>query len=473
MEFKTVTKIPQAELTPYLRAQCLHISDFSRGFLFMWNAALKPEYAIVAGCLVLREYYAGKCYFHYPISLTGSREEERAAIKALETDCRDRGERLHFTNIPESRIADMVCRYDEASLTNNRRWRDYLYFAEDFKQYPGKKYAGQRNHARKFAATFPEWTFSEVLPSDMGAVKELLAEYEQTQRSKHTFLAEEEMDEVYDLLPHLGELGLFAGVLRVNGKAVGFSVGERCGDTVVVHIEKALREYEGAYPFLAQQFARTFCTEGAVYLNRMDDAGDGGLRKSKLQYRPCELVGKYSLTPKRAIDGVNALPTIRTERLVLRPVADADAGRYARLASDEERNRFWGYDWRESFSGGTMPEDMWFVSSAREDFHHRMEMPLGVYFGDEFIGEAVLHRFGYAAEAEVGVRLLAEYEGNGFAREAVRAYAEFGLLKLGLERIEAKCFRENERSHRMLLAAGMRPAGEDATFFYFEQTAAM
>ena len=47
------------------------------------------------------------------------------------------------------------------------------------------------------------------------------------------------------------------------------------------------------------------------------------------------------------------------------------------------------------------------------------------------------------------------------------------LKSLGLERIEAKCFRENAVSARALRAAGMRPCGEDATYFYFYKTAAM
>ena len=437
----------------------------------MWHDALRPDYAIVCGCLVLREFFGGKCYFHYPLSLSGDEKEELAAIAALEKFCRDTGERLHFTNVPESRVMGLIARYGEAHVTNNRRWRDYLYLAENFKTYPGKKFAGRRNHVHKFEKLYPDWSFSEASPSDMGGLDLFLKEYETVQRSKQNYLADEEMDEVYAILPHLKDLALFAGILRVGGKIVGFSVGERCGDMVVVHIEKALRDYEGVYPFLAQQFAKTFCGEEILYLNRMDDAGDLGLRKSKLQYDPVEIVPKYNVIPKRAIDTVFKLPTIKTERLTLRPVADEDAADYARLASDTERNRYWGYDYREDWKRPTPPKARWFLEGEREDFSHRREMPLGIYEGTMFVGEVTFHRFGYAAEAEIGVRLLPEAEGKGYAAEAVRAYTEFGFSRLNLERVEAKCFCENERSRKMLLSAGLCEDGTDGIYFYFYRTA--
>ena len=48
---------------------------------------------------------------------------------------------------------------------------------------------------------------------------------------------------------------MFGGV-RVEGKVVGFSIGERASneDTFIVHIEK-LADIQGAYPMINQQFA--------------------------------------------------------------------------------------------------------------------------------------------------------------------------------------------------------------------------
>jgi RimJ/RimL family protein N-acetyltransferase len=63
---------------------------------------------------------------------------------------------------------------------------------------------------------------------------------------------------------------------------------------------------------------------------------------------------------------------------------------------------------------------------------------------------------------------LPEYAGHGYGAEAFAAVAEWSLYQLGLVKLEAKCFKENESSRRMLSAC-MRAAGEDDTFYYFEK----
>lgn len=474
LQFQKLEKENIGKIKRYFAAQKTHIADFSVGFQYMWNKSLSPEFAEFCGCLILRERYQGKLYFHYPLSLAGSEEEELRAVTEIERFCRDEEERLHFTNVPQDKLFSLVKRYGtDVRITDPRRWRDYLYPVEAFRTYAGGKYAGQRNHANKFAKTYPDWKFRAMKEEDIPAVTEFLKEYEAVQLRKKSHFAQEEMEEVYEFLPRIIPYGLYAGILTVGEKIAAFTVGERCGDMMVVHIEKALRDYEGAYPFIARQFALDFCGEGVTYLNRMDDAGDLGLRKSKLQYLPCEIVSKYTVIPHRAIDGVAHLPEYSTERLTVAPVAEEDGEAYARLASDPMRNRYWGYDYKEDFSEEGTPSAEWFLNLAKEDFHRRSEMPEGIYCSGKLIGEIVLHRFGYRSEAEVGVRLFPEYEGKGYATEAVKGAVAFAFAKLGIERMEAKCFRENAKSERMLLSAGMRPCGEDEKYLYFYKTPEM
>lgn len=459
------------ELAPYFRAQNTHISDFSLGFQAMWRRALRPEFAYAGGCLVLREFYAGKHYFHYPLCVSGDPEAEKSALDEIESYCRNEGMRLHYTNVPKDRLPLLFDRYDDCFVNNRRRWRDYLYRAETFLSFAGKKYSGQRNHIHRFLKTYPIWQFRAYTPQDEPAVRAFLEEYAEAY-GKDDPLAREEFEETVALLPRIGEFGLFAGMLEAEGRLAGFSVGERCGDMMIVHIEKALKEFEGVYPMLAQQFARAFCADGVRFFNRMDDAGDGGLRKSKLQYGPCRLVDKFNVQPRRAIDSLPHIPEFATERLTVRPFADEDAAALYRLAYDRARNRYWGYDWRQDLPAGE-PDEAYFLREAREDFRRREEVPFGMYRDGVLAGELVLHRFGYRNEAELGVRLLPEYEGMGLAAEGMRALAEYAFLKLGIERAEAKHYHENVRSERMLRAAGFLPCGRDETFTYYYKTPEM
>ena len=66
MEFIRIEKEELAKLAPYFSVQPHRIGDFSVAFQFMWYDALKPAFAIVENCLVIREFFAGKCYFHFP-----------------------------------------------------------------------------------------------------------------------------------------------------------------------------------------------------------------------------------------------------------------------------------------------------------------------------------------------------------------------------------------------------------------------
>ena len=61
-----------------------------------------------------------------------------------------------------------------------------------------------------------------------------------------------------------------------------------------MHIEKALRGYAGAYQTLAMCFAESMKRPGVNFINRQDDTGEG-LRKSKLSYKPCALLDKFTL----------------------------------------------------------------------------------------------------------------------------------------------------------------------------------
>ena len=84
------------------------------------------------------------------------------------------------------------------------------------------------------------------------------------------------------------------------------------------------------------------------------------------------------------------------------------------------------------------------------------------------IGEALLYRFDGKGGAEEGCRIAPEYAGHGYGTEAFRALADWGLYRLNLSHIVAKCYKENASSCQMLSSC-MRKSGEDETFYYFNK----
>ena len=98
------------------------------------------------------------------------------------------------------------------------------------------------------------------------------------------------------MLENYKKYNMLGGVLRVNGKIIGYSIGEIIGDTLFDHIEKADISYHGAYQMLTNSFLKEFAADESVkYVNREEDCGDEGLRKSKLSYHPVELIEKNTI----------------------------------------------------------------------------------------------------------------------------------------------------------------------------------
>ncbi len=96
-----------------------------------------------------------------------------------------------------------------------------------------------------------------------------------------------EMVEKYD--------NYFADVIEYQGKIIGFSLGEITPSNVgITHIEKGDIEYDGVYSYLCQAFAQKHYG-GVRVVNRQEDMGLEGLRKSKQSYRPIGFCRKFAV----------------------------------------------------------------------------------------------------------------------------------------------------------------------------------
>ena len=105
---------------------------------------------------------------------------------------------------------------------------------------------------------------------------------------------------------------------------------------------------------------------------------------------------------------------------------------------------------------------------TRHDFANKLAVNFAIRLDGKFIGEAVLYNFDYKGAAELGCRIDAAYAGHGYGTEAFAAVADWGLYRVHLSKVVAKCFKENQASYKMLSSC-MRKKGEDETFFYFEK----
>ncbi len=281
MEFDSLTKEALTDLRPYLEESPYRICDLTVGGVFLWRHAYRTEFCTADGNLYTR-LYDEKGNIHYNLPL--GRSPEVGVARLL----REAPRPLRFCTVPSEALSLFP---PEVTLTPHRELFDYLYDAEAFISLAGKRYAGQRNHVNRFTRLFGQGVIEPIAAANLAEVTDFFEALPPPEGASAT----RERAAVADLLAAPDLYGLTGGLLRANGRVVGFSFGERVGDTLFVHVEKADRACPGAYQTLASRFA-AYAGAGARFVNREDDAGDEGLRTAKLALHPVSLLEKYTVT---------------------------------------------------------------------------------------------------------------------------------------------------------------------------------
>ncbi|MBQ8296419.1 MAG: DUF2156 domain-containing protein [Ruminococcus sp.] len=173
---------------------------------------------------------------------------------------------------------------------------DYIYRSDDLINLAGKKYHSKRNHLANFRKQ--NFSFSAITEKDFddciafGAI----TYNNKTDGSSHSYVAEQFAINTY--FTYFNELGLKGGIIRIDGQTAAFTIGERLNsNTFCIHIEKGDTSYNGIYAGINNCFAREFASD-YEYINREEDLGLEGLRKSKLSYHPAFIHNKYIVTFK-------------------------------------------------------------------------------------------------------------------------------------------------------------------------------
>jgi hypothetical protein len=172
---------------------------------------------------------------------------------------------------------------------------DYVYAVRDLAMLEGRHFDGKRNQIRQLTQAH-DCAFA---PLDDAAVADCLALEEQWCDLRACHLDEglaAEQEAIGACLRMRRELGVFGGVVRVDGRLKAFAIAERLGrDTAVVHFEKADLAINGLYQLINHWLCREALGD-YVFVNREQDLGIPGLRQAKAGWRPHHLVEKWTIT---------------------------------------------------------------------------------------------------------------------------------------------------------------------------------
>lgn len=270
-------------------------SESSFANLCAYSFIYNGEWTIIDDCLVTRIHFEKNTHicYHYPI---GNGDKDKIIEKLINYSKEN--------NVVMSVICEKKdrkpCFEHNFNIKEERDFFDYLYLREDLADLKGKKLQSKRNHINKFNAKY-KWDYVEINAKNYHSCLSLLNTWQERAIEKNPELKpdyEKEKKVIEYLFSNFDALDLKAGAIRVEEKIIAFTIGSKINNfTFDIHIEKADRDFEGAFALINREFAKRLDTS-YKFINREEDLGIEGLRKAKLSYLPIKLIEKYIATLK-------------------------------------------------------------------------------------------------------------------------------------------------------------------------------
>lgn len=272
----------------YLNASQYMGCEYTFGNIFAWSPVFKTEITRHKDSLITKSSGKKPAY-----CCPAGYDDFKSIIPDLILDAKDCGHPFRMFGITAEctkRIEHMFP--GKFEFEPYRDGFDYIYLAYDLINLEGKKYHGKRNHIAAFERE-NSWSFETINEnniSDCISMNKAWANDNKDNDWESISLEQKAINRAFD---NYFDLGFSGGIIRVDEKAVAFTMGEKLNDeTYCVHFEKAYANIRGAFPVINREFVKNVLSN-YKYINREEDAGVEGLRRAKLSYNPAILLEKY------------------------------------------------------------------------------------------------------------------------------------------------------------------------------------
>jgi hypothetical protein len=277
MQFKPITLEDKPTFDSFFKKYPSNISDMTFTNLFAWRESKKYKFAVVDEHLVVR--FGNR--FLQPIG-----EEPEKVITKIFSEFND----VSFERV-EKKIAMKV--KDNFKVEEDRDMFDYVYSVQELIELKGRKFEAKRNLVKQFEQYDLE--VCKLTEDNMADFLKLQRQWCELRGCDDNDLLVAENDAIMEALKHFKEFNLCGICVRKDNIIAGFAIGERLNEnTYVEHFEKGDTKYKGVYQFMLREFAKAI-SKKAEFLNREQDLGIPGLRKSKESYNPVKMVEKYRI----------------------------------------------------------------------------------------------------------------------------------------------------------------------------------
>ena len=274
---------------PYKFLSC----EYSFTTLYIWREACDVCFTIYKGALIIKKKdFEGRYYFMQPLGY--SSENLKEIIDTLMVYKTENGMEYLFKDLEEEFMEEIRNIYDDVKdicIEEDRDNFDYLYEAEKLIKLSGKKLHGKKNHYNSFVKNY-DYEVKDI--KDAEVIKDVIIAAEKWYEANNDdYILKCELQGIKDVLENMKIINTKGIAVYVDEIIVAFSLGEKLNDDLaVIHIEKADVAYSGVYSFINKAFVDRYFNDVKI-INREQDLGIAGLRKSKLSYHPFKLEKKY------------------------------------------------------------------------------------------------------------------------------------------------------------------------------------
>jgi len=278
---------------PYKFLSC----EYSFTSLYIWKDACDIQYTIYKQALILKKKdFDGNYHFMQPLGYVS--EDLREIIEKLKAYREENDMKYLFKDLEESFIEEfnpLLNKKNEFCVEEDRDNFDYLYEAKKLMTLSGKKLHSKKNHYNAFTKNY---NYEVVELNDeriINDVRDAAQRWYEDTNEKDIKLYYE-LVAIKDIINNMNLLNLNGVAVYVDGKVAAFSIGESLNEKLaVIHIEKGDKSINGIYSFIAKTLIDK-CFNNAEIINREQDLGIDGLRKSKMSYYPLKLEKKFILS---------------------------------------------------------------------------------------------------------------------------------------------------------------------------------
>lgn len=277
------------ELESYLRYNEFYGCQLTLANVILWSSHYDTYYTTVADMLVFCKVEDGRpCAFSFPVG-GGSAKE---AFDAIVCYFKEQKLPVIFYLVDAKMYEQIESWYPgEYVLEMDSDSSDYLYETASLATLQGKKLHAKRNHINRFLERYPDYQYEDITDGNIDDCLKLAKDwYKDKLAALEDPSLSDDFDDEYEAIElairNRGILHMKGALLRVDGKAIAFTLGSPINNDVFdVHFEKAYADIQGAYAMINREFVRHQLMD-YKYINREEDLGIEGLRKAKESYNP-------------------------------------------------------------------------------------------------------------------------------------------------------------------------------------------